>query len=170
MKGVRHGKRYDRVYMCWCDMMTRCTNPNADKYRFYGGRGIQICSRWLKFEHFYEDMGDPPENMTLDRINPDGNYEKSNCRWADQRTQTINRRGQVMYQYEGESLTLPEICQRTGINYRTMRNRLFRTGMTLEEALSHNLGDITANGLRKIRESVTRSNIARATGAQGVKL
>ena len=106
-------------------------------------------------------MGDPPEGLTIDRIDTYGNYCKENCRWADQRTQTINRRGQKLYEYEGEMMTLPEICDITGIKYRTMRNRLFRTGMTLEEALSHSFGTITTQGMARLKSAVIESNIRR---------
>jgi hypothetical protein len=86
-----HGKYFSSVYTVWVNMKSRCTNPNNPRYNRYGGRGITICKRWEKFQNFYEDMGDVPEGRTLDRINNDGNYEPSNCRWATWATQYLNR-------------------------------------------------------------------------------
>lgn len=80
------------TYISWCNMIQRCTNSNSTGYINYGGRGITICERWLDFRNFYKDMGDKPENRSLDRINNDGNYEPSNCRWATPYEQTNNRR------------------------------------------------------------------------------
>jgi hypothetical protein len=72
-------------------MRERCLSKTCKDYKNYGGRGITICSRWDSFEAFVEDMGERPEGLTLDRIDSNGNYEPSNCRWADRTTQNINR-------------------------------------------------------------------------------
>ncbi len=78
-------------YRSWQSMKNRCLNPNAVDWHRYGGRGITIIKRWLKFENFLIDMGRRPAGLTLDRKNPDGNYSKRNCRWASQITQQRNR-------------------------------------------------------------------------------
>lgn len=73
-------------------MKQRCLNPNSQRWDDYGGRGITICKRWLdSFENFYTDMGERPKQLSLDRINNDGNYEPSNCRWATAKQQMNNR-------------------------------------------------------------------------------
>ena len=82
-----------RTYKTWKDMRQRCRNPNSDQWEWYGGRGISVCERWDSFVNFLADMGDRPEGMTLDRINPDGNYEPSNCRWATAKEQAETNRG-----------------------------------------------------------------------------
>jgi hypothetical protein len=83
------------TYETWKGMVQRCTNPN-DRRRWenYGGRGITVCERWLKFENFLADMGERPKGLTLDRKNNDKGYSKANCRWATRSEQMRNRRGQ----------------------------------------------------------------------------
>lgn len=92
-----HGKRQSGEYRIWCAMKTRCGNPNSDNYVNYGARGISVCSRWSEnFDAFLADMGQKPSpGHSIDRINNDGNYEPSNCRWATAKEQAANTRRSV---------------------------------------------------------------------------
>ena len=122
-----HGKRKTPTYNSWDAMIQRCTNKNFKQYRDYGGRGITVCNRWLKFENFLEDMGERPEEMTLDRY-PDqnGNYEPSNCRWATRLEQQNNTRVNVNIETSQGRMSISEASRRYGIPKSTIRYRIKR--------------------------------------------
>lgn len=109
----------------WRAMKARCFNPNNRKYPRYGARGITVCERWLVFENFLADMGPRPSpRHSIDRINNDGNYEPSNCRWATMPEQMRNSIAARWVTFNGETLTVTDWAQRLGITQGSMSRRL----------------------------------------------
>ena len=96
---LKHGHnikgKQSKTHKTWTAMLHRCRSPNYSSYKDYGGRGISVCERWQKFENFLLDMGERPEGMSIDRIDVNGNYEPSNCRWATPSQQQKNQRRHV---------------------------------------------------------------------------
>lgn len=133
-----------RIYNIWQSMKQRCQNKNAQAYKNYGGRGITVCPEWLGesgFENFrdWSFSNGYADNLTIDRINNDGNYEPSNCRWVDMKTQSNNRRGNRMIEYNGEIHTLSEWSEITGIKIGALNSRLKR-GWSCKECIETPLG------------------------------
>lgn len=87
-----HGLSGTSEYRTWLDMIIRCESPANEQWKNYGGRGISVCERWMEFENFIADMGPRPPGLTIERINNDGNYEPSNCKWATMSEQNRNKR------------------------------------------------------------------------------
>lgn len=122
---LTHGMTGRRVYNCWQNMKIRCNNPKTSGYHNYGGRGIKVCRRWLKFENFYADMGDPPSpKHSLDRIDVNGNYCKRNCRWATSTEQCNNKRDNVVLTYRGKTMSVADWARHLSIPKGTIFTRL----------------------------------------------
>jgi len=132
---LRHGMSQRPEYHTWKHMLFRCKNPKATKYYNYGGRGISVCERWEKFENFYEDMGDRPKGFTLDRIDQNGNYEPSNCKWASAHDQNRNKRTNHTVVFNDKTCIVGDLAKEFNIAPGTLSNRLNR-GWSLERAIS----------------------------------
>lgn len=129
-------------YRVYTSMLTRCTNTNSRYYADYGGRGIGVCERWRhSFAAFLSDMGPRPAGLTLDRINNNGDYEPSNCRWATWIEQQRNRRNNRRILFRGEALSIAEWAERTGICGSTISRRLDRN-WPVEHALTAPVGRV----------------------------
>lgn len=123
---LRHGMHGSREYQIWADMKARCGNTSHNAFAQYGGRGISVCARWQSFELFLADMGERPRGFWIDRIDVNGNYEPSNCRWASAKEQGNNRRSNIRIAIGDEVKTLMQWCEQFGLVYYRVRNRLAR--------------------------------------------
>jgi hypothetical protein len=112
-------------YGIWQQMLNRCYRPATQSYPMYGGRGIRVCERWREsFKAFLQDMGErPSRNHTLDRINPDGDYEPDNCRWLPAELQATNRRSNLRLTVNGETLCVADWARRLGVSEFTLYTR-----------------------------------------------
>jgi len=107
-----------KAYTVWGKMIQRCCNPNNPKFPVYGGRGIEVCDKWKSFEGFIEDMGSPPDGLSIDRIDVNGGYCKSNCRWATAKEQANNRTDNVLVDLDGKQMTLKQAAEKAGVRYK----------------------------------------------------
>ena len=122
-------------------MRYRCSNINEIGYHRYGGRGIVICKRWNNFDNFFLDMGNPPTgNHSIDRINNDGNYDPSNCRWATHKEQQNNMRSNKILSFNAKNRTMKQWAEDTGIAYYVLKTRLLR-GWYVERALTQSVSN-----------------------------
>lgn len=123
------------TYVSWHSMISRCTCPNYNGFVDYGGKGITVCNRWLKFENFLGDMGErPSKNHTIDRKNGSGNYEPGNCQWATKPQQNRNQRTNVWITHNGKTQVLTDWLREIGLHFMTYYTRRKR-GKTIKEAL-----------------------------------
>lgn len=135
-----HGMTKTRIHKTWADMKGRCSNPNHSSFPRYGGRGISVCDEWIEsFEKFrdwaYENGYS--EKLTIDRIDNNGNYEPSNCRWATMSMQNKNRE-YALHEINGISKTFPQWCEFTGLKYAKVYQRIHTSGKSMEEAFELN--------------------------------
>lgn len=133
---TKHGGRGSPEYPVWASMHQRCINPNVNGYENYGGRGVSVCERWKSFANFLEDMGPRPKGATLERVENNGNYEPSNCRWATREEQGNNKRSNRSLTYKGRTLTVAGWARLTGIRSSTIRQRLDYYGWSVADALT----------------------------------
>jgi hypothetical protein len=140
---MRKDDPYQKERKAWSEMRQRCNNPNNDKFHHYGGRGIKVCAQWNEsFHAFFSHVGfKPSPKHSLDRIDPDGDYEPGNVRWATQLEQARNKRKTHVLTVDGETKPLSEWAELTGIDYPTLWHRILVQKMDPKDATS-----IPANG------------------------
>lgn len=120
-------KNNKELYAIYNSMKQRCYNPKVRNYNNYGGRGIEVCDRWLGkngFENFLNDMGKRPEGYSIDRIDNNIGYSPKNCRWASPKEQGHNKRNNKWYEYKGKRKLLKEWSKELGIPMRTLEERV----------------------------------------------
>ena len=132
----KHGLHRHHIYGCWRGMIKRCYQQTHHSYHQYGEKGVTVCERWrASFKLFLEDMGMPPSNKhSIDRINNDGNYEPSNCRWATASEQCNNRRDNILLTYNGTTKTQAQWAEHLGIPSYIIYGRRKRN-LSIEEVL-----------------------------------
>ena len=124
-----HGMEGTRIYNIWHGMKQRCDGKNKRSYNNYHKKGIIYHPRWKYFINFYEDMKDTyADNLQLDRIDPNGNYEPSNCRWVTFKENMRNKENVIKIEYEGKIEPLISICERLNIPYARTRDR-YKSGI-----------------------------------------
>lgn len=132
----RHGMNSTKMYHKWENMKQRCLNPKHPSFHNYGGRGISICLEWFDFVNFRDWCLENgySEDLELDRIDNDGNYEPSNCRFISHVNNNYNKRTTTRYQYNGKKYTIKELSEISKMHPTTIKTRLFR-GMSVKDAL-----------------------------------
>jgi len=120
-----HGMSDTAVYTIWNSMIQRCYSDKQVSYPNYGGRGITVCDRWLKFENFFEDMGHVPKGMSIEREDTNGNYEPDNCKWLLRSLQNRNRRDTKYLTVKGVTKSLADWAEEKGIKPSTLRQRVY---------------------------------------------
>lgn len=144
MSGYKHGGwiRDRKLYGVWGGMLSRCNNPNHPLYKNYGGRGIKVCDKWKEFIVFREwatangySECDNKKQCSIDRIDVNGNYEPSNCRWTTAKEQMNNTRRNTVAEYDGKRMTLAQWADYLGMNYSSFMSRWSR-GWTIDRIAS----------------------------------
>ena len=133
-----HGMSNTRIYNIWCGMKTRCYDKNCESYKNYGDRGITICREWLDdFMNFYNWAMDNgySDDLSIDRINVNGNYEPDNCRWSTRKEQSCNTRSTKLFNHNGKAKTLKQISLDEKINYNTLLKKVSENGNDVDKAI-----------------------------------
>ena len=140
-----HGFCHNRFYEIWKGIKQRCLNKNSLAFKHYGGRGIKICGRWLKFENFRDDMYGSylkhvkkfgEKNTQIERIDNNGDYSPDNCKWATDIEQKNNTRLNILITHNGQTLSLSQWATKFKISYSVLYQRVRRYGYTFEEAIT----------------------------------
>ena len=134
-----HGEAKTRLHNIWLKMRGRCANPTDPAYPRYGGRGIKVCEEWeASYERFAEwaRSNGYQGDLTIDRIDNDGNYKPSNCRWASYAEQNRNYGRNRPVNYRGRSVLVCDLAEEVGLPQDILKNRIFRYGWSVEEAVS----------------------------------
>lgn len=137
-RSTKHGMKNTRLYRCWRNMKTRCYNPNGAEFSLYGGRGITVCEEWQTFEPFYEwaMVNGYRDDLSIDRIDNDGNYEPNNCKWSTQKEQALNRSTNVMITYNGITKHISEWDKNIGSAKSGRVRARLNAGWSIEKAVT----------------------------------
>lgn len=163
-RSTTHGMTNSSEYKTWCGMKRRCYNKNEKSYPRYGGRGIAMSEEWKSsFEAFLKDIGPKPSPQhSIERIDPNGNYEPSNCKWLPLSEQNYNRRDTIRLTSNGVTKTLVEWTKETGLPYSTIQARLIK-GWSEHDAVTKTLQVEKRNKLTKKMPSAAPSDVHSST-------
>jgi len=127
-RNFKHGKSKTRIHRIWSAMKQRCHDKNKSNYQYYGGRGIKICKEWMVFQNFHNwaIANGYNDNLSIDRIDSNGNYEPDNCRWATKKQQANNIRTNHFIEYNNKKQTIAAWSKETGIAKSVIRYRLLQ--------------------------------------------
>lgn len=131
---TKHNERHTKLYGVWCSMKSRCQNPNNASYKNYGGRGICVCEEWQNYTNFMQWSKESgyKENLSIDRIDVNGNYEPFNCRWVDMKTQANNTRQNKYVLYNNKNLTVTQWEEET----KNPVGQRLKQGLSVEQAIT----------------------------------
>lgn len=134
-----HGMTLTSIYKTWRGIKGRCLNKNHHAFVHYGGRGITICDEWKKsFENFYRDMGEKPsKNHSIERIDNEIGYCKSNCKWILKNKQNFNKRNNIILKFDNQEKSLGEWCKELNLPYRVIHNRIYKLKWEVEKAFEY---------------------------------
>lgn len=131
--GYKHGLTKTPFYKVWQSMKRRCIDPNHIAYKYYGGDGITVCNKWLKFEGFYRDMfSSYRKGLTIERLNNKIGYNRKNCVWATMKTQSRNRKNNHKVIYKNKEYVVADLAEKLGIKYGVFYNRMFIYKLPIE--------------------------------------
>lgn len=136
---TKHGKRHSRLYSIWTNMRNRCYLESSTEYKRYGARGIRVCDEWRdNFQTFYDwaMANGYQDNLTLDRIENNGNYEPSNCRWATSKEQGRNTRRTRYLTHNGKTQCIADWAEETGLSQSLIRQRIEKLQWSIEKTLT----------------------------------
>lgn len=133
---TKHGDYKNPLYAVWVSMKQRCFNPNAQEYKNYGGRGITVTSEWLKWQTFkaWAESNGYEKGLSIERVNVNGNYEPSNCKWIPLPMQAFNKRSNKVFTFNGETKTITELARQYGFRPCVVERRVSR-GWSIQRAL-----------------------------------
>lgn len=142
-KNTIKSDKHNRLYRIWAGIRRRCNNPNVPNYKDYGGRGIKVCNEWNSFENFeaWARSNGYADNLSIDRIDTNGDYCPENCRWATDKEQANNKRNNKFITFNGKTQTMKQWAEELGINYSALKCRLQVYGWDIEKALEKELNE-----------------------------
>lgn len=136
---TKHNGRFEHLYTIYCSMKSRCQNSKNEHYKFYGGKGIKVCDEWkTDYSNFREwalKNGYSPE-LSIDRIDVNGNYEPNNCRWVTKQEQANNKTNNDFIEYQGEIHTIAEWARIKGLSYYSLYQRIKVHKWDIERAMT----------------------------------